>query len=65
VQVDLGDRLLVADGGGQLGWSAVCLRHHIAQLDTYDYLRFTMADGHQVCGLTRTRDLPSSLWSGR
>ena len=52
VQVGLGDRLLVADGSGQLGWSPVYLRHHVAQLDTYDYLRLTMADGHQVCMIT-------------
>ena len=45
----LGDRLLVADAAGQLGWSPVYLRYHVAQLDTYDYLRFNMADGHEVC----------------
>ena len=48
VQIDLGDRVLVGNGAGRLGWSSVYLRWHAADVDMHDYVRVTTAAGASV-----------------
>ena len=47
-QVDLRDRVLVADGAGRLGWASVYLRWHDGDADMHEYVRVTTAAGATV-----------------